>query len=159
MSLAAEVFAAAAAKGCSLAVAESLTGGAVIDALVGVPGASTVLRGGIVAYATDLKHRLLDVPAGLLAERGAVDPDVAEAMALGALERTGARVAVATTGVAGPEPQDGKPVGLVYLGVAGTTPAPWVDSAEFRFAGDRAAVRAQAVEAALRALLAGIERA
>ena len=160
-ALAAEIVAAAARRGATIAVAESLTGGAVLAALVDVPGASAVLRGGVVAYATELKHTLLDVPAGLLAARGAVDPEVAEAMALGALRRTGADVAVATTGVAGPDSQDGRPVGLVYIGVASivptpgagaTAPVPRLDSAEHRFAGDRAAIRTAATRAALEAL-------
>lgn len=167
--LAAAVIEAATRRGTTIAVAESLTGGAVLSALVDVPGASEVLRGGVVAYATELKHTLLDVPAGLLASRGAVDPEVAEAMALGVLRRTGARLAVATTGVAGPDAQDGKPVGLVYVAVASAggpagglasesaEHAPWVEAAEHHLEGDRARVRAGTVRAALEALLAAIE--
>ncbi len=117
-SVAASLLRLAAARGLSLGVAESLTGGLVVASLVEVPGASEVLRGGIVAYATDLKASLLGVDEGLLEERGAVDPDVAIAMAQGVREATGADVGLATTGVAGPEPQDGKEPGLVYVAVA-----------------------------------------
>lgn len=153
--LAARVIGLAAARGARIAIAESLTGGAVLSTLVDVPGASAVLRGGVVAYATELKHTLLDVPAGLLAERGPVDPDVVEAMALGALHRLGADVAVATTGVAGPDAQDGRPVGLVFIGVATRSE---VDSTAHRFEGDRSRVRAAATAAALEALASRLDR-
>ena len=99
----------------TVAVAESLTGGLVVAALVGVPGASKVVRGGVVAYMTDLKSSLLGVDPDLLARVGAVDPDVALAMARGVAERLGADYGVATTGVAGPDPQDGQPVGRIYV--------------------------------------------
>jgi nicotinamide-nucleotide amidase len=100
-------------------VAESLTGGMLCSALIDVPGASAVVRGGVVSYATDLKHRLLGVDAGLLAANGPVDPDVATQMAHGVRERLGADWGVATTGVAGPDPQDGIAAGTVYIAVAG----------------------------------------
>ena len=106
-------------RGQTVAVAESLTGGLICAALVDVPGASAALRGAVVAYATELKHRLLDVDAGLLARNGPVDPDVAAQMALGVRERLGADWGLATTGVAGPDPQDGVLPGRVYLAVAG----------------------------------------
>jgi PncC family amidohydrolase len=104
-------------RGETLAVAESLTGGLVVAALVSVPGASAVLRGGVVAYKTDVKTSLLDVDPGLLAVEGAVHPDVAAAMARGVAQRLGATYGVATTGVAGPDPQDGRPVGEVWIAV------------------------------------------
>jgi PncC family amidohydrolase len=110
--LSARIVTALRAGGDTLAVAESLTGGLVTARVVDVPGASTVLRGGVVAYATDLKHALLGVDADLLAERGAVDPDVALAMARGVAGRLGSTWAVATTGVAGPDPQDGQALPL-----------------------------------------------
>ncbi|MFL6139137.1 MAG: CinA family protein [Frankiaceae bacterium] len=135
----------------TLAVAESLTGGLLCAALTDLAGASSVVRGGVVAYATPLKALLLGVPEELLASRGAVDPDVAAAMAAGARTRLGATYGVATTGVAGPSPQDGKPVGTVYVAVA--TPH-GERVAGHRFGGDRAAVRAAATEAALGLLLA-----
>jgi nicotinamide-nucleotide amidase len=88
-----------------------------------VPGASRVVSGGVVAYNTALKHSLLGVDAALLASRGAVDPDVAAAMATGvrsacAIDGVPASIGMSTTGVAGPDPQDGKPVGTVFVGVA-----------------------------------------
>jgi PncC family amidohydrolase len=103
----------------TLAVAESLTGGLLAASLVEVPGASVVFRGGIVAYATDLKSTLLDVPAALLERYGAVHPDVASAMAEGVRRRLDATFGVATTGVAGPDPADGQPVGTVHIAASG----------------------------------------
>ena len=146
MSLAPDLLAALVARGWSLAVAESLTGGLVVAAVVDVPGASQVLRGGVVAYATDLKGTLLGVDPALLAARGAVDPDVARAMAVGVRARLGADVGIATTGVAGPDPQDGHPPGTVHVAVS--TPER-TDVRSLLLAGDRARVRAQAVEAVL----------
>jgi nicotinamide-nucleotide amidase len=104
-------------RGETVAVAESLTGGLVVAALISVPGASAVVRGGVVAYMTDLKASLLDVDPALLAREGAVHPDVAAAMARGVADRLGATYGVSTTGVAGPDPQDGHPVGEVWVAV------------------------------------------
>jgi nicotinamide-nucleotide amidase len=146
VSLAADLLAALAARGWSLGVAESLTGGLVCAALVDVPGASAVLRGAVVAYATDLKGSLLDVDRAVLAARGAVDPDVARAMALGVRERLGADVGLATTGVAGPDTQDGYPPGTVHIAVS-TPNGTRVRS--LRLSGPRASVRAQTVDAVL----------
>ncbi|SCF31325.1 nicotinamide-nucleotide amidase [Micromonospora viridifaciens] len=103
----------------TLATIESLTGGLLSASIVEIAGVSGVYRGGLVVYATELKSELAGVPADLLAERGPVDPDVAVALAEGGRRRCGADWGLATTGVAGPEPQDGKPVGLVYVAVAG----------------------------------------
>ncbi|GGK90574.1 CinA family protein [Mangrovihabitans endophyticus] len=133
-------------RGQTVACAESLTGGLVAATLVEVPGASVVFRGAMVVYATDLKNVLAGVPESLLAERGAVDPDVARALAVGARERCIADWGVATTGVAGPDPQEGKPVGLVYVAVAGPTRT---TARELRFDGSRARIRAAAVSAVL----------
>lgn len=135
-----------AVRGWTLAVAESLTGGLVTAALVDVPGASAVLRGGVVAYATDLKASVLDVDAALLGERGAVDPDVAAAMASGARRRLGADVGLATTGVAGPAAQDGHPPGTAHVAVV--TPR-GVHVRSLAVPGDRAAVRAAVCTAVL----------
>ena len=133
-------------RGETLATAESLTGGLVAATIVDVPGASAVFRGGLVAYATELKAALVGVPDDLLAERGPVDPDVARALARGARERCGADWGLATTGVAGPDPQDGKPVGRVYVAVSG----PGVDEVrELTLTGDRPAIRAGSVAAVL----------
>jgi nicotinamide-nucleotide amidase len=106
-------------RGQTVAVAESLTGGLLAAALVEVPGASVVFRGGIVAYATDLKSALLGVPVSLLEHYGAVHADVASAMAEGVRKRLDATFGVATTGVAGPDPADGQPVGTVHIAASG----------------------------------------
>ena len=108
-----------AGRGETVATAESLTGGLVADAFVRVPGTSVVYRGGVIPYATPLKHALLGVDADLLENKGPVDPGVALQMAGGVAERLGATWGIATTGVAGPEPQDGVPPGVVYVAVAG----------------------------------------
>jgi nicotinamide-nucleotide amidase len=116
--LAARIVALLTERGQTVAVAESLTGGLLGAAITDIPGASVVFRGGIIAYATELKAVLLGVPAGLLAAHGPVHPDVAAAMAAGARERLGATFGVATTGVAGPDPADGKPAGTVHIAVS-----------------------------------------
>ncbi|WP_410812967.1 CinA family protein [Micromonospora sp. 067-2] len=133
----------------TLATAESLTGGLLAASIVDVAGASAIYRGGLVVYATDLKAELADVPVDLLAERGPVDADVAAALADGGRRRCGADWGLATTGVAGPEPQDGKRVGLVYVAVAG----PNGDRVRrLDLAGGRERIRAAAVVEALRLL-------
>ncbi|UGY93968.1 CinA family protein [Streptomyces gobiensis] len=135
-------------RGQTLAVAESLTGGLVAAQLTAVPGASRAFRGSVTAYATELKQRLLGVDGALLAERGAVDAEVARRMATGVRALLGADWGLATTGVAGPEPQDGQPVGTVYLAVAG--PGEGRPVAELlTLDGDRAAIREGSVQAAL----------
>nr|WP_152818462.1 CinA family protein [Pseudactinotalea sp. HY160] len=133
-------------RGVSLAVAESLTGGAVTAALVSQPGASRVLLGGIVSYTNEMKIALLGVPARLLADHGSVDSRVALAMAAGARRVTGADVGLATTGVAGPGAHDGKPVGTVYVAVCDDTGERLEG---FSFSGDRDQIREQASLAAL----------
>ncbi|GID95410.1 competence protein [Amorphoplanes digitatis] len=133
-------------RGETLAVAESLTGGLLAATLVDIAGVSRVFRGGFVVYATDLKHSLAGVPEALLADRGPVDPDVALALAEGARARCGADWGLATTGVAGPEPQDGRPVGLVYVAVAGPGRA---TVRELRLSGSRDDVRTQTVASVL----------
>ncbi len=140
------VVAALVARGETLSTAESLTGGLLGAAVTSVPGASAAYRGGVVAYATDLKARLAGVPAALLAEYGPVSPQVAAALAAGVRAATGTDWALATTGVAGPDPQDGHAPGEVWLGLAG----PDTERAErCDLTGDRAAVRNGAVVAAL----------
>jgi nicotinamide-nucleotide amidase len=134
-------------SGLSLAVAESLTGGLLVAELISVPGASRVVRGGVVAYATDLKESLLGVDARLLAQRGAVDREVALQMALGVCARLGADVGVATTGVAGPEAQDGRAPGTVYVAVCRSGSQTLTEHHEIP--GDRTAVREGSVGAAL----------
>lgn len=105
--------------GATIAVAESLTGGLVTAALTEPAGASDVVRGGLITYATDLKASLAGVGQLLLTERGAVDADVALELARGARERLGADVGVGVTGVAGPAEQDAQPVGTVFVAVVG----------------------------------------
>ena len=106
------------AGGQTVAVAESLTGGLVAAALTDVPGSSAAFRGAVVAYATELKADLLGVDAVMLRRHGAVYPAVAAAMAQGVRARLGATYGVATTGVAGPEPSDGQPVGTAHIAVS-----------------------------------------
>jgi nicotinamide-nucleotide amidase len=104
--------------GQTVAAAESLTGGLVAAALTDVPGSSLAFRGGVVSYATDLKVQLLGVDAVMLARNGPVYAPVAVAMAEGVRGRLGATIGVATTGVAGPGPQDGHPAGTVHVAVS-----------------------------------------
>ncbi|MFI7010711.1 CinA family protein [Streptomyces sp. NPDC050145] len=149
-------------RGETLAVAESLTGGLVAAEVVAVPGASKALRGSVTAYATELKHQLLGVDAGLLAAHGPVHPDVALQMAVGVRTALGADWGVATTGVAGPEPQDGQPVGTVYVAAVG--PGRSASEGEQNFAGsrkvlelrlngDRTEIRRESVRSVLRLLV------
>lgn len=106
-------------RGETLGCAESLTGGAVAAAVVSVPGASRVFRGGVVSYATDVKISLLGVDADLIAQCGTVDPHVAEAMARGVCRVLTCDWGVSTTGVAGPGPAEGKEAGTAYVAVCG----------------------------------------
>ncbi len=110
-------------RGWSIATAESLTGGLLVAALVDVPGASARVRGGVVAYASDLKHSILGVDIALLDAHGPVHPDVAAQMAAGVRRVAGedgmlADVGLSTTGIAGPGSPDGQPVGTVHIGVS-----------------------------------------
>lgn len=133
----------------TVAVAESLTGGLVMAALTSVPGASATVRGGVVAYATQVKHEVLGVDEDLLDRVGAVDGEVAMQMADGARETIGADFGVATTGVAGPDGQDGKAPGVVFVAV--TTPfGRW--HRELLLDGDRDAIRTRSSIAALELL-------
>jgi nicotinamide-nucleotide amidase len=147
-----EVIQKARASGLQIAVAESLTGGMVSSALVDVPGASEVFRGSVVAYNSLIKNQLLGVDAALLATSGPVCAEVASAMAEGAGERFGADIAVATTGVAGPDPDpmSGQAPGVVFIAVSGTHLGTIVR--EIHVTGDRADIRAGATRAALQAL-------
>lgn len=136
----------------SIGIAESLTGGLVSASVVAVPGASAVLRGGIVAYATDVKQSLLGVDATLLAAHGPVHPRVARQMAEGIRRTLGqdgeaADVGIATTGIAGPVSPDGQPVGTVHLAVS-TPLGSRVES--LVLGGDRDEIRAEAAALALR---------
>ncbi|WP_193510221.1 CinA family protein [Cryobacterium sp. BB736] len=139
------------ARGMTVAVAESLTGGLVTAELVRPAGASAVVNGSVVAYATQLKHTLLGVDAELLEREGPVHPEVAEQMARNvrailAVDGSPASVGIATTGVAGPDPQAGHPVGTVYLGLSiGDDTV----SKRLELAGTRDEIRARAVSEAV----------
>jgi nicotinamide-nucleotide amidase len=135
------------ARGESLATAESLTAGLVCATLASVPGASDSLRGGLAAYATDVKASVLGVDSTLIDRFGAVSVECATAMAQCARRLFAADWAVATTGVAGPTEQDGRPVGTVFVAVAGPVGDPVVGS--LMLAGDRDRVRRGAVHRAL----------
>ncbi|MET9267961.1 CinA family protein [Amycolatopsis sp. NPDC004079] len=132
-------------RGETVAAAESLTAGLVCATLAQVPGASAVLRGGLVVYATELKAALAGVDEQLLAEHGAVHPEVAAQLARGARERCGATWGLGLTGVAGPDPQDGVAPGTVYVGLSG----PGVTTVrELAEPGDRDTIRTASVRAA-----------
>lgn len=147
---AAEVVAALRRRGETLATAESLTGGLVGAALTAIPGASQVYRGGLITYATELKATLAGVAPAILAADGPVAATTAAELARGAARVCGASWGVATTGVAGPEEQDGHPVGQVYVAVASGVGDPLVR--ELSLTGDRRTIRRSTVGAALELL-------
>lgn len=149
-----DVVAAFVARGVTVATAESLTAGLVAATIADVPGASGMLRGGVVSYASEVKARLLDVSPQLLAEVGSVDAEVARQMAKGARTACGADYGVSTTGVAGPDPLDGKPVGTVFVAVAGPD---GTEVRECRFSGSREEIRGAARDAALEMLFAALK--
>ncbi|WP_374969785.1 CinA family protein [Terrabacter sp. BE26] len=134
-------------SGETVACAESLTAGLVAATIAGTPGASVVLLGGVVAYAAEVKTRLLEVPAELVAKVGTVDPAVAVAMAEGVRRRLGSTWGLSTTGVAGPGPSEGKPAGTVHIAVAG--PSGTV-TRPLELNGTRAQIRSATVDAVLR---------
>jgi nicotinamide-nucleotide amidase len=134
------------ARGETVAVAESLTGGLLAARLTDTPGASRTFRGALIVYAADLKVSLAGVPAPLLDAQGPVSPDVAAALAAGVRDRLGATYGLAVTGVAGPGPQNGLPAGTVYVAVAGAGAG---EVRRLALSGDRAQVRSAAVDAAL----------
>jgi nicotinamide-nucleotide amidase len=135
----------------SLATAESLTGGLIGAELTSVPGASKAYLGGLITYATELKHVLAGVPTAVLAEYGPVSPATATAMALGVQAATGADWAVAVTGVAGPDPQDGHAPGEVWVGLA--NPKAEATAHRLELVGSRDEIRAQTVAATFSMLL------
>ncbi|BCT75767.1 competence damage-inducible protein A [Sinomonas cyclohexanicum] len=145
-----EVVEAFIARGVTAATAESLTAGLVAATIADVAGASAMLRGGVVSYSSEVKADVLGVSRELLDAAGSVDAEVARQMADGARRVCGADYGVATTGVAGPEPHDGKPVGTVFVAVAGPT---GTTVGSYRFDGDRPAIRTAATRAALVRLL------
>lgn len=148
--LAAQAVENALSAGRTVGTAESLTAGMLAAVLADTPGASGMLQGGVVAYQNRVKETLLGVPGALLASAGSVDHDVAAAMAAGARKSLAADIGISTTGVAGPDEHDGKPVGRVYIGVATASGA---IAFEYSFSGSRADIRGQACAAALERLL------
>jgi PncC family amidohydrolase len=143
-------------RGLTVATAESCTGGLLAARLTARPGSSTWVLGGITAYANSAKERLVDVPGALLADHGAVSPEVAAALAEGARARFGADVGVGITGIAGPGGgTPDKPVGTVHLCVVGPDGR---QARSLALPGSRSAVRERSVTVAmhlLRALLIG----
>lgn len=150
VTTAADVVELLSAHSLTLATAESLTAGAVAARVADISGASRVLRGGVIAYQNDIKADVLGVNTARLDSHGAVDEQVSLQMADGARRRLGANVGVATTGVAGPQPHQGQPVGTVWIAVA-------TDEVQratlFRFEGDRETIRQASVDAALRLIV------
>lgn len=138
-----------AAAGATVATAESLTGGRLAAALTEVPGSSAVYAGGVVSYATAVKVATLGVPEQVIQEYGVVSAECAGAMAAGVRRLIGTTYALATTGVAGPDEQEGKPVGTVYVAVAG--PA-GVTVTALSLTGSRSEIQAASVDAAVSAL-------
>ncbi len=136
-------------RGASVATAESLTGGQLAALLTAAPGASETFLGGVVSYATEVKVGVLGVDPGLVERYGVVSTECAQAMARGVRALMGSTYAVSTTGVAGPEPQEGKPPGIVYVGIAG----PSGDTAlALDLVGDRAEIQDRTCAEALSAL-------
>jgi PncC family amidohydrolase len=141
--------------GWMIASAESCTGGLIAARLTEVPGSSVYVDRGFITYSNQAKIDMLGVPPALIEDCGAVSAEVAEAMAKGALQGSRAQIAVSVTGIAGPGGgTEGKPVGLVYVGVA-----TWEKAVSFRhqFEGDRRLVRLQSVDAALGHILDVLE--
>jgi nicotinamide-nucleotide amidase len=150
--------AALASRGATMTTAESCTGGLIAAACTDRPGSSTWFERGVVTYSNAAKTELLGVAPALIAARGAVSAEAAEAMASGALARSPARFAVAVTGIAGPDGgTPAKPVGTVWIATAARDGAP--EATLLQATGDRGEVRAQSVIRALELLLARVESA
>ncbi len=143
-------------RSASLATAESLTGGRLAASLTSVPGASAVFVGGVVAYASEVKVAVLGVPEEVVSTVGVVSAECAAAMARGVRALTGATYALATTGVAGPGEQEGKPVGTVFVAVAGPDGGPTL---ALELSGTREQIVQRTCEEALRALVSLISDA
>ena len=135
------------AQGLTVATCESLTGGMICAALVDVPGASRVVRGGLITYQTDTKSLLAGVDAGLIEAHGVVSAEVARAMAAGARDALHADIAVSATGMASPGEIGDPPAGTVFVGLASAT---GVQAVELHLTGDRQAVRQQTVDIAIK---------
>jgi len=149
--VAARVVALLGARGRTLATAESLTGGQLAAAITDVPGSSAGFLGGVIGYSTELKESLLGVPHEIVMHDGVVSARCAEAMARGVVAATGADFGLSTTGVAGPAQQEGKPVGTVFVGLAGPVDVipGGARSAALYLGGSRAAIQQATCEQAL----------
>jgi nicotinamide-nucleotide amidase len=143
-------------RGMTLAIAESCTGGMVATAITALPGSSSVFDRGFVTYSYESKEDLLNVSREILETHGAVSHECAAAMAQGVLTHSRASLALSITGIAGPGGgMPGKPVGLVYIGWGLRNGV--IETTEHHFSGDRASVRQQSAEAALRHALACLQ--
>lgn len=154
LDLAHEAIAALTERGLTVCTCESLTGGMICSALVDVPGASKVVRGGLITYQTDVKTLLAEVDAALIEAKGVVSAEVARAMAEGARARLRSDIAVSATGMASPGEPHEPPAGTVFVGVASDK---GVRDISLRLEGSRAQIRQQTVEMAIRAILAEME--
>ena len=125
------------ARGESISVAESITGGGLAQALTSLPGSSQIFRGSVTAYQAEVKNSVLKVPAELISEMGVVSEEVAVAMAAGIKDLMGATWAISTTGVAGPGPADGVPAGTVWVAIDG----PISQTLQLELSGTREIVR------------------
>lgn len=151
LDLAREAITALKARGLTVCTCESLTGGLICATLVDVPGASKVVRGGLITYQTDTKSLLARVDAALIEAKGVVSAEVAAAMAEGARNRLDADIAVSATGMASPGEPDAPPVGTVFVGVASEK---GVRTIPLNLTGTRAEIRQATVKAAINAILA-----
>ena len=133
----------------TVATCESLTGGMICAALVDVPGASKVVRGGLITYQTDVKTLLADVEEGLIAQHGVVSAEVAKAMARGAREQLHADIAISATGMASPGGEEDPPAGTVFVGLASEK---GVRAIPLQLTGDRMSIRRETVNQAIQAI-------
>ena len=138
------------ARGLTVGTCESLTGGMICSTLVDVPGASKVVRGGLITYQTDMKTLLADVDAALIADKGVVSGEVARAMAEGARARLGVDIAVSATGMASPGDENDPPAGTVFVGLASEK---GVRAIALQLTGNRQEIRQQTVEQAIQAII------
>lgn len=151
LDLAREAITALKARGLTVCTCESLTGGLICATLVDVPGASKVVRGGLITYQTDTKPLLAGVDAALIEAKGVVSAEVAAAMAEGARERLNADIAVSATGMASPGEPHEPPAGTVFVGVAS---AKGTHTIPLKLSGTRAEIRQATVRAAIEAIVA-----
>ena len=146
-SIAAQVLALCRERGLTLSAAESITGGLIAKCITDVPGASQVFLGGVVSYTNEVKNHVLGVPSSLLEAYGAVSEPVARAMAMGVRVLTGSDLAVAVTGLAGPDGDDrGNPVGTVFVALSAGTE---IQVRQLALAGSREDIRRQSTDNAL----------